>query len=180
MATFPECSRYHSTDAGRPTSPPPSPIGPPAPSGETFDPLTSDVSPATSVLLPTAALTPYLDSALRALGLHTEARTSFITYWLPALLAHTHVALRFVDQAAYARAAPLDVRPAPDVVTRVFMLFRGIETGAAEGDRWAPARARALQGVEWWKHVVGVDEVKAADETLFRVLEWGGMEVLTK
>ncbi|KAJ7452754.1 hypothetical protein B0H11DRAFT_2161447 [Mycena galericulata] len=82
--------------------------------------------PANSVLLSVRDITPYLDKALLALGLHTEARISFITYWLPSFLKHTHVALRFVPQAAYEAAARLDVVPAPDVVTRVFMLFKGV------------------------------------------------------
>lgn len=55
--------------------------------------------PANSVLLPIGTITPYLDASLRALGLHTEARTSFITYWLPSLLKHQHIAVRFVPQA---------------------------------------------------------------------------------
>ncbi|KAJ7105039.1 hypothetical protein C8R44DRAFT_834510 [Mycena epipterygia] len=80
-------------------------------------------------------ITPYIDEALRQLGLHTEARTSFI-------MCHTHVALRFVSQAAYERAARLEITPVPDVFTRVFM------------------------------------EQDARDAGLFRVLEWGGMEVV--
>jgi hypothetical protein len=33
-------------------------------------------------------------------------------------------------------------------------------------------------GVDWWKAVVGIDMERALDTRLFRVLEWGGMEVL--
>ncbi|KAG2740062.1 hypothetical protein P692DRAFT_20840935 [Suillus brevipes Sb2] len=44
----------------------------------------------------------------KALGLHTEARTSFITYWLTSFLKHEYIALRFVPQAAYERAASLN------------------------------------------------------------------------
>lgn len=64
--------------------------------------------------------------ALTALGLHVEARTSFITYWLPSILKHDFVALRFLHQASYEQAAPLDVEPNPHVVTRVFMLFKRV------------------------------------------------------
>ncbi|KAG2362208.1 hypothetical protein BDR07DRAFT_1376716 [Suillus spraguei] len=59
------------------------------------------------------------------LGLHTEARTSFISYWLSSILKHKYIALRFVPQSVYERAASLTISPQPDVVTRVFMLFRG-------------------------------------------------------
>ncbi|KAF7369527.1 hypothetical protein MVEN_00282500 [Mycena venus] len=49
--------------------------------------------------LAVCGITPYLDNILGALGLHTEARTSFITYWFPSLLKHTHVTLRFVARS---------------------------------------------------------------------------------
>ena len=73
-------------------------------------------------------------------------------------------------------AAQMRVSPAPDVVTRVFMLFRGVRSD--DVGLWAPAAARATaeDGATFWTKVVGVD-VRASDRTLFRVLEWGGMEV---
>ena len=46
---------------------------------ETFDPVRPIVDPADSVLLPISKVPTYLDAALKALTLHTEARTSFIT-----------------------------------------------------------------------------------------------------
>jgi len=45
-----------------------------------FDPSRPSVSPADSILLPIGKVPGYLDTALKALTLHTEARTSFITY----------------------------------------------------------------------------------------------------
>ncbi|KAJ7118103.1 hypothetical protein C8R44DRAFT_878737 [Mycena epipterygia] len=113
---------YSNTNHEIPISPPASPVlGQPAPAS--FSPTTCDLTPADSVLLAVNEITPYLDAALRAMALHTEARTSFITYWLPALLKHQRVALRFVPQAEYETAARLDITPRPDVVTRVFMVF---------------------------------------------------------
>ncbi|KAN0132881.1 hypothetical protein V8E53_009246 [Lactarius tabidus] len=46
---------------------------------EAFDPAHPIVDPADSVLLPISKVPSYLDTALKALALHTEARTSFIT-----------------------------------------------------------------------------------------------------
>ena len=71
----------------------------------------------------------------------------------------------------------MHVSPAPDVVTRVFMLFRGVRSDNV--DLWASAAARAIaeDGATFWAKVVGVDAVRASDCTLFRVLEWGGIEV---
>jgi hypothetical protein len=56
------------------------------------------------------------------------------------------------------------------------MLFKGIRKEHL-GD-WANARIQAERDVGWWVDVVGVDPARAGDATLFRVLEWGGMEVL--
>ena len=69
------------------------------------------------------------------------------------------------------------VSPAPDVVTRIFMLFRGVRSD--DVGLWAQAVARATEedGATFWTKVVGVDAVRASDHTLFRVLEWGGMKV---
>lgn len=162
-----------------PQSPTPHNSRPSSPSFQLeFDPARASdwLKPETSVVLPTNKIASYLDAALKTLTIHTEARTSFVTYWLPSLLKHSDVALRFLPQATYEGAAPMSVEPKPDVVTRIFMIFRGV----SEGDRvWDEARARAGRNVEEvWKNAVGVDTNKAFDTSLFRVLEWGGMEVL--
>jgi hypothetical protein len=86
------------------------------------------------------------------------------------------VAFRFVSQASYERAAPLNIRPKPDVVTRVFMIFKGVEIQNI--GEWMDAAKLAEVDPDMWKAVVGIDEKSAHDESLFRVLEWGGMEVL--
>jgi len=144
---------------------------------EAFDPSRPSLNPGDSILLPIGKIPGYLDTALKSLTLHTEARTSFITYWLPELLKHEYVAVRFLPQASYEKAAEMRVSPAPDVVTRIFMLFRGV----AEDDLglWseAAARATAEDGATFWAQVVGVDAVRTSDDGLFRVLEWGGMEI---
>jgi len=145
---------------------------------EAFDPSRPSVSPANSILLPIDKVPGYLDTVLKALTLHTEARTSFITYWLPDLLKHEYIALRFLAQASYEQAAKMRVSPAPDVVTRVFMLFRGVASGDLDFWSQAATRATAEDGATFWTNVVGgIDSTRASDRSLFRVLEWGGMEV---
>ncbi|KAK0184726.1 hypothetical protein F5146DRAFT_1073457 [Armillaria mellea] len=161
------------TNPGLPPSPPSSPrLGR---SHLDFDPLMAELTATNSIVLPTSKTALYLDKALTTLGLHVEARTSFITYWLPSILKHDYVALRFLPQASYAHAAPLDVEPKPDVVTRVFMLFKRVCED--ELDEWEGAASRASENVDTWKDVVGVDVDGMKNEALFRVLEWGGMEV---
>ena len=90
------------------------------------------------------------------------------------MLKHEYVALRFIAQDAYEQAASLRIAPAPDVVTRVFMLFRGVAAG--DLGLWEAAGTGADEPT-FWADVVGVDAVRAADSSLFRVLEWSGMEV---
>ncbi|KAK0454194.1 uncharacterized protein EV420DRAFT_604824 [Desarmillaria tabescens] len=165
------------TNPGCPPSPPSSPHLIPAllDTISPFNPLQAKVTNDESIVLPTSKIAPYIDKALTVLGLHVEARTSFITYWLPSILKHDYVALRFLPQASYEYAAPLHVEPKPDVVTRVFMLFKRVCED--ELDEWEGALSRASEEVEFWKSVIGVDCNMMEDEALFRVLEWGGMEV---
>ncbi|KIK40129.1 hypothetical protein CY34DRAFT_807492 [Suillus luteus UH-Slu-Lm8-n1] len=144
---------------------------------DTFNPITSNLDDTDSVVIPVGKVAAYLHKSLKALGLHTEARTSFITYWLPSFLKHEYIALRFVPQAAYERAASLSISPQPDVVTRVCMLSKGIRKEHLRD--WANAQMQAEKYVARWVDVVGVDPVRASDVTLFRVLEWGGTEVFS-
>ncbi|KAK4704491.1 hypothetical protein P7C70_g1725, partial [Phenoliferia sp. Uapishka_3] len=135
-----------------------------------FNPNLATLTRTNSILLSFDDLLPYLQSTLSSLTLHTAARTEFITYWLPSFNrineSGKQVAVRFIEQAAYEQAAKLEVEPKPDVVTRVFMVFKGVEANEA----WSKNRLD-------WREVVGVKEA-ATDVTRFRVLEWGGMEVL--
>ncbi|KAI9453253.1 hypothetical protein BJY52DRAFT_1153307 [Lactarius psammicola] len=145
---------------------------------ETFDPSCPSVSPSDTVLLPTSKLPGYLDVVLKALALHTEARTSFITYWLPDMLRHEYAALRFIVQESYEKIAEMRIIPAPDIVTRVFMLFHGRrrQPTSDSGNQRVRAQAEA-GGATFWADVVGVDAARVTDSGLLRVLEWGGMEM---
>ncbi|KAK4330993.1 putative Polyubiquitin (putative) [Rhodotorula toruloides] len=144
------------------------------PSHLAFDPSNPSLNASNGCALPFAALLAYLDKTLAVLSLHTAARNDFITYWLSHFTrirdAGQHIGFRFLVQSDYARAARLDVEPKPDVVARVFLLFKGV--GAEEAQEW-----KRPDEVDWVKEVgVQVDKVK--DESLFRMLEWGGMEVM--
>ncbi|KAJ7587362.1 hypothetical protein C8J56DRAFT_941774 [Mycena floridula] len=141
---------------------------------EPFLPLSASVESKNSVLLSLKDLPSYLNRTLLALGLHTEARTSFITYWLPSFNKFPLIALRFVPQASYEQAAPLDISPAPDVVTRVFMLFRGIKE--LDVSEWKESIELARAEPSFWCQVIGVD-LALQKQDVFKVLEWGGMEV---
>ena len=56
------------------------------------------------------------------------------------------------------------------------MLFTGVDKELLP--QWPQAQERVCHSVDFWKDVAGVDFTRSVDESLFRVLEWGGMEVL--
>jgi hypothetical protein len=77
----------------------------------------------------------------------------------------------------YSEAAPLDISPRPDIVTRVFMLFQKVDVDQL--DNWAVGMLKAKEDVGFWRDVVGVEsKERQEDKNLFRVLEWGGMEII--
>jgi len=56
------------------------------------------------------------------------------------------------------------------------MLFRGVD--ARDLDIWSEAEQRTKDmDVDAWRSIVGIDVEGMISEELFRVLEWGGMEV---
>lgn len=56
------------------------------------------------------------------------------------------------------------------------MLFKGIK--GSETGLWASAETKSHDDASMWRDIVGVDVNKATNGELFRVLEWGGMEVV--
>ncbi|KAJ8291278.1 hypothetical protein OF846_005321 [Rhodotorula toruloides] len=144
------------------------------PSHLAFDPSNPSLDASNGCALPFAAFLAHLDQTLAALSLHTAARNDFITYWLSHFTrirdAGQHIGFRSLAQDDYERATHLDVDPKPDVVTRVFLLFKGVDAG--QTSEW-----KKPDEVDWVKEV-GVQVDKAEDKSLFRVLEWGGMEVV--
>lgn len=73
----------------------------------------------------------------------------------------------------------MEISPSPDVTTRVFMLFKGVK--GDEAMCWRAASAEMAEDDAYrCRGVVGVDAKSLADTSasLFRVVEWGGMEVV--
>ncbi|KAJ7077096.1 hypothetical protein C8R44DRAFT_896391 [Mycena epipterygia] len=133
---------------------------------ESFSPTTCDLTPADSVLLP---------QYHHALPRRGAARTRPLHRGAHLIHNHTHVALRFVPQAASEHAARLEITPAPDVITRVFMIFKGVVELDIVAGEWIkaagdPARWRlgarwilALRGVRKNGHIIGVFQVRHVD-----------------
>jgi hypothetical protein len=55
------------------------------------------------------------------------------------------------------------------------MVFKGIEESELES--WPAAQRREKEDVSSWIDIVGVDVGRTVDKGLFRVIEWGGMEI---
>jgi hypothetical protein len=116
----------------------------------------------------------YLADFLLALT-HTDR------YWLPDFLPHCNIALRFLPQIAYEKAAQLVVKPEPKSVVRVFMLWKGIK--AQEMEYWKEASGRGAEmNCSEWRDIVGVPANvdigrQRSEGDGMTVLEWGGMEV---
>jgi hypothetical protein len=141
-------------DAEQFTAPTPSVLsGVPA-----FEPSSPSLTASNGVALPFSLFLPYLDKALSCLSLHTSARNDFVTYWLPSFLRIKQrgqsIAFRFLPQKEFEQAAKLNIETKPDVVTRVFLLFRGVDEGEAEG--W-----KKPDEVDWVKEV-GVEKEKSS------------------
>ncbi|KAJ7121367.1 hypothetical protein C8R44DRAFT_919708, partial [Mycena epipterygia] len=157
------------TNHTTPISPPDSPVlGQSA--HASFSPTTCDLSPADSILLAVTEVTPYLDAAVHARPTYRDPHVV-----LASITAETRIcraAVRSLGGVRNGCAAGYYARARRDHA-RVHGLkgchartSRGVETECRRG---GPAR---------WRALVGVDVERALDPALFRVLEWGGMEVL--
>jgi hypothetical protein len=89
---------------------------------ETFDSSCPSVCPG-NLVLPRGKALGYLHEVLKVLA------------------GFAYVALRLLLQASYEQGAQMRVSRVPDVVTRVFMLLRGVAPGNL--DLWKQAAARA-------------------------------------
>lgn len=95
---------------------------------------------------------------------------------MPSLIVHEHVAITFLSQKHCSRAATLWLNPKPDVLTRVFMIFQGVPV--SELHRWDKVRVEKGESKFFWRDVAAVpSKERQSDASLFRVLEWGGMEI---
>jgi hypothetical protein len=106
--------------------------------------------------------------SLISLDLHTSAATSSaLTGSAPSSASAALCGRRFpLPRSEGVRASGETRSPAEaDVVTRVFLLFRGVDESDAEG--W-----RKADEVDWAKEV-GIEEEKVKDDEMFSVLRTG-------
>ncbi|BGP04026.1 Proteophosphoglycan 5 [Rhodotorula toruloides ATCC 204091] len=79
------------------------------------------------------------------------------------------LAFRILPQDEYAELSSFVVQPTPDVTTRIFLLYKAIDKDEVKD--WTHA-----DEIDWVEEV-DVDVAAARDESLFRVFEWGSLEV---
>jgi hypothetical protein len=106
-------------------------------------------------------------------SLHTSTRTDLITSRLHPCLRigqrEQLIASRLLTQAEYERGGELGGLAEARRRDAALLLFRGID--AEVGEKW-----RKADEVDWVQEVEAGEE-KFRDEGLFRVLEWGAVEV---
>ncbi|KAK4686167.1 hypothetical protein P7C73_g3965, partial [Tremellales sp. Uapishka_1] len=152
-------------------SPKPRPEGAPGPS-DPLIPAWPDVRPQNAWCLPQTIFVPHIDRILTSLGLPVESRTSMITSWLPSITRHKHIAYRILNTNQLNPSSVLTIIPPPQVLLRIFILFKGIAEN--ELKEWEQAGIlHAEMGLDW-RDAVGYSG-DMSNESLFRVVEYGAM-----
>ena len=137
-----------------------------------------------SAIGPVPQVVEGLAKALRAMSMTDTAATDFIQYWIPAFTrieqAGKDVAIQFISQKRLNKDVPLVIEPRPEVLTRIFMVFKAIpavHSGtmpcAIPRFEWGTV-SRARQ--QLWLSQVNVNPL-AFDRSKYTVLEWGGAQV---
>ncbi|KDR73262.1 hypothetical protein GALMADRAFT_251857 [Galerina marginata CBS 339.88] len=144
---------------------------------DSFNPNSIVLNDENAVLLSPGEYSFYtfFQRVLVPFGFNERARLHFMSVWKD-LEKHTKVAVRFLPQGFYSKAALLNVSPSPDVINRIFVLFQGVKESDLKDWPTALERGRS-EDVSWCRDMIGGEFERASDGTLFRVLELGGMEI---
>lgn len=93
----------------------------------------------------------FLEEKLALLWLNEREAEEFIVYWLPELENNKYNLIRFVLQEEIEEWMPLNITPKPDVVIRVLMQYKALDSmiELPEQKIVTPER-RWFTVVEWW------------------------------
>ena len=97
----------------------------------------------------------FLEEKLEILGLNYKEAEEFIVYWLPKMEKNKYNYIKFVSQEEIESTMPLEIKPKPDTLIRVYMQFKGL-----------PFRIKVKE-----------QELEKASRSGFTVVEWGGSEL---
>ena len=97
----------------------------------------------------------FLEEKLATLGLTEREAEEFIVYWLPKLEQNKYNYIRFATEEEINENMPLDIRPKPDSLIRVLMVFKGLD-----------------ESID-----VSEQSLKTPERNGFVAVEWGGTEI---
>jgi hypothetical protein len=98
----------------------------------------------------------FLQDSLSKLGLIPKEYNEFIVYWLPQMINNKYNLIHFASKSEYDDRAILNIKPTPDSILRVFMVFKSLSDNNIH---------------------VKAQEIKGFDRKGFAVVEWGGTEI---
>lgn len=91
----------------------------------------------------------FLERVLPAMGLLPAEYREFIDFWLPRLQQHPYNIIHFAGKE-YEAMARLNIKPAPDAVLRVFMVYQPAENNTVvHPQSFLPFVRRGFTVVEW-------------------------------
>lgn len=96
----------------------------------------------------------FLETKLSELGLNRKETNEFIVYWLPRMQENKYNLISFQNEI-YTNSAKLDIKPSPDSILRVFMVYKALDKE------------------------IEVEElmIETFERNGFTVVEWGGTEL---
>lgn len=100
------------------------------------------------------AVEDFLVEKLSFLGLESHEYNEFIVYWVPLMKDNKYNLIRFVEEE-YQDLAKLTIKPEPDSMLRVFMIYKALD-----------------EPIEIKEQVL-----KEFNRDGFSVIEWGGAEI---
>ena len=99
----------------------------------------------------------FMEEKLKQMGLSSKEKQDFITYWYPRMSSHKQHYIHFLFNEEFDVYAQLDIKPKPDNLFRVFMIWEPLEDD---------------QQIK-----VKEQKIKSVSRIGFTAIEWGGSEV---
>lgn len=106
------------------------------------------------VLIKTDTVVSFLESSLGAMGMNETEQTDFITFWAPRMIQEPYALVQFLTNDDYTNiVSSLTIKPAPDQLFRVFMLFSPLKSDrlplSLTPQVFTPFERSGLTVVEW-------------------------------
>jgi len=106
-------------------------------------------TPETGFVIKGTETAAFLEEKLEILGLSRREANEFIVYWLPEMENNTYNFIHFA-QKSYTDGASLDIKPTPETLIRVFMLYKPIKAKQEVAEQsLTPVKRKGFTVVEW-------------------------------